>query len=97
MKKKFLGSNGSSKSPSFHTEFKNVHMTFVKNASKKVFALRPKKIGFLGITFLGALFTEAIGTFLKSVGMKRRFFDTLFDLIKEKKCSSHSRVNEYFL
>ncbi len=70
-------SNGASKNPSFRTDFKNVHMTIVKSAQKKVLAkklfyqlkicLSPKKIGFLGRTFLGALFTKVICTFLKSV------------------------------
>jgi hypothetical protein len=36
------------------------------------------------------------GTFLKSV-RKDGFFDTPFDLIKEKKFSSHIRVSVYFL
>jgi hypothetical protein len=30
--------NGVSKNPSFHTDFKNVQMTFVKSAPKKSFA-----------------------------------------------------------
>jgi hypothetical protein len=42
------------------------------------------------------LFTKVIYTFLKSV-WKDGFFDTPFDLIKEKKISSHSRVSVYFL
>ncbi len=54
-------SNGASKNPSFLTDFKNVHMTFVKSAHKKSFSqktilpienLRLKKIGFLVKTFL---------------------------------------------
>jgi hypothetical protein len=31
-------SNGVSKNPSFHTDFKNVHMTLVKSAPKKSFS-----------------------------------------------------------
>jgi hypothetical protein len=31
-------SNGASKNPSFRTDFKNVHMTLVKNAPKKSFS-----------------------------------------------------------
>ncbi len=46
--------------------------------------------------FLGALFTEVICTFLKSV-WKDGFFDTPFDLIKEKKFSCDSWVSVYFL
>ncbi len=34
----FNGSNGASKNPSFRTDFKNVYMTFVKSAPKKVLA-----------------------------------------------------------
>jgi len=61
-------SNGASKNPAFRTDFKNVHMTFVKSAPKKTqLKICPKKIGFLGKTFLGALFTKVICTFLKSV------------------------------
>ncbi len=53
-------SNGASKNPSFHTDFKNVHMT-VKSAHKKVLAKRLfytnwKKIVFLGKTFFGCTF-----------------------------------------
>ncbi len=69
-------------------------MTLVKSAPKKVLAkklfhqlkirLSPKKIGFLGKTFF-------------EISMKRRIFDTPFDLIKEKKFSSHIRVSVYFL
>jgi hypothetical protein len=48
--------NGVSKDPSFHTDFKNVNFILVKSALKKVFA---RKIGFLGKTILGALFTRS--------------------------------------
>jgi hypothetical protein len=41
-------SNGASKNPSLRTDFKNVHMTFVKSP--------PQKIGFLGKTFFGCTF-----------------------------------------
>ncbi len=41
-----IRSNGVSKNPSFHTDFKNVHMTLVKSAPKKVL---PKKPIFLGL------------------------------------------------
>ncbi len=50
----------------------------------------------MGKTFFGCLFTKVICTFLKSV-WKDGFFDTPFDLIKEKKFSSHSRVSVFFL
>ncbi len=50
----------------------------------------PKKL------FFGALFTKVICTFLKSV-WKDGFFYTPFDIIKEKKFSSHIRVSVYFL
>ena len=67
-------SNGASKNPSFCTDFKNVHMTLVKSALKKDFSQKTvlpieksKKIGFSGKTFLGALFTKVLCTFLKSV------------------------------
>ncbi len=86
-------SNGASKNPSFLTDFKNVHMTFGKSAPKKVLAKKPfyqlkicevlRKICFWATLFLGALFTKVICTFLKSV-WKDVFFDTPFDLIKEK-------------
>jgi hypothetical protein len=55
-----------------------------------------KKIGFLGKTFFECTFTTVICTFLKSV-WKDGFFDISFDLIKEKKFPSHSRVSVYFL
>jgi hypothetical protein len=74
-------------------------MTLVKVHPKKVL---PKKPIFLGLSvgkivfwlklFLGELFTGVICIFLKSL-RKDRFFDTTFDLIKEKKFSSHSRVS----
>jgi hypothetical protein len=74
--------------------FKNVQMTFVKSAPKKnvaqktdFFGLRQisiDKIVFLAKTFLGALFTKVICTFLKSVRTDG-FFDAPFDLFKEKK------------
>jgi hypothetical protein len=99
-------SNGESKNPSFRTDFKNVHMTLVKSVRKKSLSqktilpienlLSPKISVFWVKLFLAALFTKVICTFLKSV-WKDGFFDTLFDLIKEKKFSSHSRVSVYFL
>ncbi len=58
-----MRSNEVLKNPSFHTDFKNVHMTLVKSAPKKSFA---QKTDFL-VFFLGALFTKVICTFLKSV------------------------------
>ncbi len=93
-------SNGASKNPSFHTDLKNVHMT-VKSAHKKVLAKRLfytnwKKLVFWAKLFLGALFTKIICTFFKSI-WKDGFFDTPFDLIKEKKFSSHISVSVYFL
>ena len=45
--------------------------------------------------FLGALFTKAICTFLKSV-WKDGFFDAPFDIFKEKKLWSLRRNNEPF-
>jgi hypothetical protein len=74
-------------------------MTLVKTAPKKVLAKKPIFLGlnkfsigkiprsFLAKTFLGALFTKVICTFLKSV-RKDGFFDAPFDLFKEKKFSS---------
>ncbi len=54
-------SNGASKNSSFRIDFKNVHMTLVKSAPKKILAkklfyhfkivLSPKKIGFLAKSF----------------------------------------------
>ncbi len=41
-----IRSNGVSKNPTFHTDFKNVHMTLVKSATKKSFA---QKTDFLGL------------------------------------------------
>ncbi len=68
--------------------------------TKKVFAQKTKffsigKIVFWAKTFLGAHFTKVICTFLKPV-RKDGFFDTPFDLIKEKKFSSLRRDNELF-
>jgi hypothetical protein len=87
-------SNGTSKYPSFHTDFKNVHMTLVKSAPKKVLAKKlfyqlktcpsPKKSVFWAKLFWGPLFTKVICTYLKSV-WKDELFDNPFDLIKEKK------------
>ncbi len=83
-----------------------VHMTLVKSAPKKSFSQKNyftnwkshKKIGFWAKLFLGALYTKVICTFLKSVWLwKDGFFDTPFDLIKEKKFSSHGMVSVYFL
>ncbi len=96
----FNRSNGAS--PFFPTDFINVHMTLVKSAPKKVLAKKlfyqflPKKSVFWAKLFLGALFTKVICTFFKSV-WKDGFFDTTFDLIKEKKLSSFSRVSVYLL
>ncbi len=45
--------------------------------------------------FLSVLFSKVMCTFLKSV-RKDGFFDNPFDLIKEKKLLSHSRVSVYF-
>ncbi len=56
-----IRSNGVSKNPSFHTDFKNLRMTLVKSAPK----LCPKK------------------TDIFEISMKRRIFDTPFDLFKE--------------
>ncbi len=73
-----------------------------KVLAKKLFyqlkiCLSPKKSVFWAKLFLGALFTKVICTFLKSV-WKDGFFDTPFDLIKEKKFSSHNyRASVYFL
>jgi hypothetical protein len=82
---------GYKKNPSFHTDFKNVHMTSVKSAPKKNFAQKTDffrtfsigKIVFWLKLFLGALFTKVFCTFLKSV-QKDEFFDAPFDLFKEK-------------
>ncbi len=99
----FIRSNRVSKNPSFHTDFKIVHVTLVKSAPKKSFAQKMIFWGLFSIgkivfwlkLFLGALFTRVICTFLKSV-RKDRFFDDPFDLFKEKKCSSLRRDNELF-
>jgi hypothetical protein len=80
-----IRSNGVSKNPFFHTDFKNVHMTLVKSAPKK--SVAQKNRFFWLKLFLGALFTKVICTFLKSV-RKDGFFDATFGLFKEKKFSS---------
>jgi hypothetical protein len=41
-----IRSNGVSNNPSFHTDFKNVHMTLVKGAPRKSFA---QKTDFFGL------------------------------------------------
>ena len=59
-----IRSNGVSKNPSFHTDFKNVHMTFVKSAPKKSLARKTDFLGlsvgkivfFLAKTFFGCTF-----------------------------------------
>jgi len=54
---------------SFHTDFKNVHMTQKSFAQKPIF-LGPFSIGKIvfGLKlFLGALFTKVISPFLKSL------------------------------
>ncbi len=86
-----IRSNGVSKNPSFHTDFKNVSMTLVKNAPKKSFAQKP--IFFGKNLFLGAHFTKVICALLKSV-WKDGFFDAPFKLFTEKKFSSLRRDNE---
>ncbi len=97
-------SNGVSKRPSFQTDFKNVQMTLVNSAPKNVFPKKlfyqikiwPKKLFFWGANFIWVHFLQkVICKFLKSV-RKDGFFYTSFDLIKEKKFSSHSRVRLYF-
>ncbi len=99
-------SNGVSKNPSFHTDFKNVQMSLVKSASKNFFLPKiyftnwkfardlKKKSVFWAKLFLCALFTNVIC--ISEISMKDELFDTPFDLIKEKKISSHCRVNVYF-
>ncbi len=101
----FIRSNGVSKNPSFHTDFKNVHMTLVKSAPEKRFAQNTNFLGlrqtfnwensFWAKTFLCALFTKFICTFLKSA-RKDGFFYAPFDLFKENKFSSLRRDNELF-
>ncbi len=71
-----------------------------KVLAKKLFyqlkiCLSPKKSVFWAKLFWGALFTKIICTFLKSA-LEDGFFDASFDLIKEKKFSSHSKVSVYF-
>ncbi len=88
---------------SFHTDFKNVHLTFVKSAPKNSFAQKPiildlgkcsiGKIVFWLKLFFGELFTRVICTFVRSV-RKDGFLDAPFDLYKEKKFSSLRRDNE---
>jgi hypothetical protein len=63
--------NGVSKNPSFHTDFRNVNLIFVKSAPKNVLGKNcfvPEKSFFWTNLFLSALFT-----FLKSV-LKDGFF-----------------------
>jgi hypothetical protein len=55
-------------------------MSLVKSAPKKFFA---KKIGFLGKTFFRYTFYKG-HMYISEISMKDRFFDTTFDLIKEK-------------
>ncbi len=98
-----IRSNGVSKNPFFHTDFKNVHMTLVKSATKKSFSQKNEffrtfkfsiaKIVFWLKLFLGALFTKVICTVLKSV-RKDGFFYAPFD--QEKKFSSLRRDNKLF-
>jgi hypothetical protein len=76
-------SNGASKNPSFPSNIKNVYMTLVKSAPKKVLAkklfyklkicLSPKKIGFLGQTFFGCTFYKG-HMYIFEISMKRRIF-----------------------
>jgi hypothetical protein len=56
----------------------------------------PKKIGFLGKTFSGCTFYKG-HMYIFEISMKSGLFDTPFDLIKEKKFSTHRRVSVYFL
>jgi hypothetical protein len=67
-------------------------------AKKLFFQLKicPKEIGFLGKTFFGCTFYKG-HMYIFEISMKKRIFDTPFDLIKEKKFSSHGRVSVYFL
>jgi hypothetical protein len=84
-------SNGVEINPSFYIDFKNVYLTFVKTAPKKVLLknrffwdLTNFSIGktfFFPKTFLSALFYKF--TFLKSV-RKDGFFDTPFAIFEEK-------------
>ncbi len=74
------------KNLSFHTDFRNLHMTLVKSVPKKRFLglssfSSDKTIFWLNV--LGALFTKVICTFFKSV-RKDGVFDAPLDLFKEK-------------
>jgi hypothetical protein len=70
-------SNGASKNPSFRTDFKNVQMTFVKSAPKKIFSQKTilpiEKIGFLGKTFFGCTFYKG-HMYIFEISMKKRIF-----------------------
>ncbi len=76
-------SNGASKNPSFRTDFKNVHMTLVKSAPKKVLVkklfyklkicLSIKKNCFLGKTFFGCTFYKG-NMYIFEISMKWRIF-----------------------
>jgi hypothetical protein len=79
-------------------------MTLVKSAPKKNWPRNPifqdfsisiGKIVFWLKLLLGALFTQVLCTFLKSV-RKDGFFDAPFDLLKEKKFLSLRRDYELF-
>ncbi len=93
-----IWSNGVSKNLSFHTDFKNVNMTFVKSAPKKSFAKKNdfsiSRIVFWLKHFLGALFTQVICTFLKSV-QKDGFFMP-HSTYSKKKMFHLFRDNELF-
>ncbi len=98
-----IRSNGKSKNSSFHTDFKNVHMTLVKSASKKSFA---QKTIFLGTFSIGKtvfwLKLFWVHFLLRSYVHfwnqyeKTNFLIAPFDLFKEKKFSSLRRDNESF-
>ncbi len=83
-------------SKKFIVPSKRWKLFFLEVLAKKLFyqlkiCPSPTKSVFWAKLILGALFTKVICTFLKSV-WKDGFFDTPFDLIKEKKFSSQTVV-----
>ncbi len=89
--------------PSFRTDFKNVHMTLVKSAPKKVLAKKLlyqlkicKKNHFLGKTFFRCTFYKGL-MYIFEISMKRRIFLYPIRPNQRKKFSSHIRVSVYFL
>ncbi len=90
-----IKSNGVSKIPSFHTDFKNVHMTLVQVHPKKVLAKElfyQLKIGFLAKTFFGCTFYQG-HMYIFEISTKRQIYWCPF---QRKKFSSLRRDTELF-